>query len=133
MSTATGTIKSNMAGTTAGRRRNNAHSEALTRSRVFYFVLIIGLLGIMIVLMSAYSANLRRVNNELESENAYIQAEIDSLESKIGDATNISKIEKIATEELGMVHPSSENCIALEDTEFEDTNLAATIKDEAYD
>ena len=114
---------SNRPGTTASQRK----------SRAFVIVLLGGLFCLMIVLMSATAANLRRLNNDLEAENAYLQAEIDSLETKIGTATNINRIEDIAVNELGMVHPSTENCISMTDDKIENTNLAVTIKREAYD
>lgn len=107
--------------------------EIIRRSHAFCLVVAAGLLVIAVVFMSAFAADLRRVNNELIAENEYIRAEIDSLNIKIGDACSVSKIERIATEELGMVHPDSDNCVALGEERVKDTDLAATIKDEAYD
>lgn len=110
--------------------RNN--SEAVRRSRALGWVIAVGMVFLVMVLMAAYSANLNRVNNELKSENQYLQAEVDSLNHKIGDATNIDKVETMATEELGMVHSDSQNCVTVGDSKSENTNLAATIKEEAY-
>lgn len=107
--------------------------ETVRRSQMLYRVMLVGLFVLLIVFMSAFAADLRRVNNELQISNGYLQAEIDSLENQIGDAASINRIESIATKELGMVHPDSENCIALGSDKNTDTNLAATIKDEAYD
>ena len=67
-------------------------------------------------------------------KNEYIQAEIDSLNTKINDASNINKIEKTATEKYGMVHSESQNCITVGDSKSSGkTNLASAIKDEAYE
>ena len=127
------TIKVNMmAGRGVGKRTAKS-SEVVRRSHALKLVLLAGLACLVLVLMSAYAANLRRLNDDLSSQNAYLQAEIDSLEIKIGNSTNVNKIESIATKELGMIHPTSDNCIAIGDEKTESTNLAATIKDEAYD
>ena len=44
----------------------------------------------------------------------------------------MDQIEKVATEQYGMVHPDSQNCIAIGDQKNTNSDLAATIKDEAY-
>ena len=66
-------------------------------------------------------------------ENAFIQAEIDSLNSQIVEATKVTELERKATEEYGMVYPAPENCIRLGDDDSGETEeLAASIRSEAY-
>ena len=90
------------------------------------------LLCFAVVMMSASAANLRMKNDKLQKENEYMQAEIDSLNKEIRSTTSIDKIEELAVGKLGMVHPDSENCITIEGNAGNTSNLAATIKDEAY-
>ena len=132
MSTAVGVLRQRAAVGTAATKKEKS-PETIRRHQAFYLVLLVGILGLAIVFMAAASANLRRLNNDLEAENAYIQAEIDSLEIKIGNASNINRIEKVATEKYGMVRADDESCISLGSEKTETTNLAATIKQEAYD
>ena len=113
---------------------SNRNAKAKQNSKILACVLLVGVLCLSVVVMSAFAANLNRKNNELQKKNDYIQAEIDSLNTKINDASNINKIEKTATEKYGMVHSESQNCITVGDSKSSGkTNLASAIKDEAYE
>jgi hypothetical protein len=68
----------------------------------------------------------------LIEENAYIQAEIDSLSSQIVEETKITKIEEVATTQFGMVYPTPDNCVKLSDEDTGEQGLAASIRSEAY-
>lgn len=117
---------------TAGNSKRSARAKQ--NSRMFVGVIIAGIMCLMIVVMSAFAANLNQENNQLQKKNDYIQAEVDSLNTKINDASNINKIEKTATEKYGMVHSESQNCITIGDSKSSSkTNLASAIKDEAYE
>lgn len=86
----------------------------------------------MIVSLNAYAATLQCANNKLQSENEYLQAEIDAMENQIVEQTKVTRIEKIATGKYGMVYPTADNCITIDGEEQTGENLAATIKAEAY-
>ena len=91
------------------------------------------LLGIFVLVgMRAYCAYMQHVNNELIKENAYIQAEIDSLNSSLSEEINVTRIEEVAVDKYGMVFPTAENCINLGTTEDKDESLAQIIRSEAY-
>ena len=136
MTTAAG-VANQVSGQSVVRRRQNTklkmRADAIQRSKALLLVLAAFALCLAIVFMSAFAANLKRENNQLQSSNEYLQAEIDSLKNQIGDSTNISKIETEATGTLGMVHPDSQNCITISKSKTTKTDLAATIKEEAYD
>lgn len=135
-------VATNVAGTMNGgarvERRSsssiNRRTRAKQNSRMLAIVIIAGIMCLMMVVMSAFAANLNQENNQLQKKNDYIQAEVDSLNTKINDASNINKIEKTATEKFGMVHSESQNCITIGDSKSSSkTNLASAIKDEAYE
>ena len=135
-------VATNVAGTMNGgvrvERRSSSNINRSTRakqnSRMLAIVIIAGIMCLMMVVMSAFAANLNQENNQLQKKNDYIQAEVDSLNTKINDASNINKIEKTATEKYGMVHSESQNCITIRDSKSSSkTNLASAIKDEAYE
>lgn len=90
------------------------------------------LILLSIVFMAAYSADLQQKNNTLTSENEMLQAEIDSLNEQINDATSIDKVEKIATEKYGMKPQSAKNYVTIKDNSQKTENLADVIKKEAY-
>ena len=97
-------VATNVAGTMNGgvrvERRSSSNINRSTRakqnSRMLAIVIIAGIMCLMMVVMSAFAANLNQENNQLQKKNDYIQAEVDSLNTKINDASNINKIEKTA-------------------------------------
>ena len=96
-------------------------------------ILTIVMIGIFVLVgMRSYGAIIQHENNILERENAYLQAEIDSLQSQIVDETRVTRIEKVATQQYGMVYPSAKNVVKLVNAESEVNNLAAAIRSEAY-
>ena len=98
-------------------------------------LLAVFMLGVFVLIgMRSYAAIIQHENNVLAEENAYIQAEIDSLNSQIVEETKVTRIEKVATEDYGMVYPTPENCIRLGDGDDDesDKGLADAIRNEAY-
>lgn len=93
-------------------------------------VIIIGVF--VLVGMRSYAAIIQHENNVLTQQNEYLQAEIDSLSSRITEETNVTKLENIATQKYGMVYPSAENTVVLSSNKAENRNLASVIRSEAY-
>lgn len=134
MATSAGAMNSSVGVVRKTKVTSNRNAKAKQNSKILACVLLVGVLCLSVVVMSAFAANLNRKNNELQKKNDYIQAEIDSLNTKINDASNINNIEKTATEKYGMVHSESQNCITVGDSKSSGkTNLASAIKDEAYE
>ena len=96
-------------------------------------ILAVVMIGIFVLVgMRSYAAIIQHENNILVRENEYLQAEIDSLQSQIIDETRVTRIEKVATQQFGMVYPSADNVVKLGNVESEVKNLAASIRSEAY-
>lgn len=102
------------------------------KKRILIGAVIIGLICIIMVVVTAYAAELRVENNGLISENEAVQGEIDTLNIKIKSANNIEHIEKVATQKLGMVYPSEGECVYLKDSDAPEGNFAMVIKEQAY-
>ena len=64
------------------------------KKRILTGTVIVGLICIIIVVLTAYSAELRCENNELIDSNEALQGEIDTLNVEIKSANNIEHIEK---------------------------------------
>ncbi len=119
--------------TTAGTRKKTRVQVASAQYKMAIKYIISGALILLsIVFMAAYSADLQQKNNTLTSENEMLQAEIDSLNEQINDATSIDKVEKIATEKYGMKPQSAKNYVTIKDNSQKTENLADVIKKEAY-
>lgn len=129
MTTAQGAIG---AGAQSVRRQTREQNNIAKYKSSFILIVLLSVILLAMVSMAAFSANLQAKNNDLKQANSNLQAEIDSLNTQIGDATNIERIEKVATKEYGMVQPDADNYIAVSEEVAVDQDLAATIKDEAY-
>lgn len=113
------------------RVRTRTRSKRASRNMVRTAIALIAAVFILVGL-SAYAASIQHENNVLAQQNAYLQAEIDSLNSQIIEKTKVTRVEEIATKEYGMVYPTSANCIIIDESEESSTNLAASIRAEAY-
>lgn len=112
---------------TGVRVRSKRASRNMIRTAIAMIAAVFILVG-----LSAYAASIQHANNVLIEENAYLQAEIDSLNSRIVEETKVTRVEEIATKEYGMVYPTSANCIIINESEESSTNLAASIRSNAY-
>jgi cell division protein FtsB len=117
----------------AGRVRTITRTRSRRASRNMLLTALAVITAVFLLVgLSAYAASIQHANNVLAQENAYLQAEIDSLNSQIVEETKVTKVEEIATEEYGMVYPTSANCIVIDESEKSEGGLAAEIKHEAY-
>jgi cell division protein FtsL len=111
----------------AARTRSRRASRNMILTMVALMAAVFVLVG-----LSAYAASIQHANNVLTQENAYLQAEIDSLNSQIVEQTKVTRVEEVATKKYGMVYPTSDNCIVINENEESSSSLAATIRSEAY-
>ena len=96
------------------------------------FVLLIGILCVCVIVSIAYSAGVKYEMNTIAKENAQLQGEIENLNVQIKNATNIRTIEDKATNELGMVYPTSDQFVFLARHEKPQGDFAMLIKEHAY-
>lgn len=95
-------------------------------------VVAIGVILVGLVIVNAHTASLQYTVNQLESQNAILQSEVDMLEVKIGSHTSINQLEEYATANLAMHYPDSTECIHLANVDLPGESLANTIKQKAY-
>lgn len=102
------------------------------KKRILSGTVLIGIICIIMVVVTAYAAELRVENNQLLADNQAIQGEIDTLNVKIKSANNIEHIEKVATKRLGMVYPSEGECVYVSEDDSPAENFAMVIREKAY-
>ena len=119
---------------TKASSKRKAFAGLSKEAKILIKCVAVGLAFIFVLVgFQAHIASLQYENNTLANDNAYIQAEIDSLESQIVEETKVTSIEKTATEKYGMVYPTAENCITIkQDKPVANNNLASKIKKRAY-
>ena len=122
-----GNVNSTVVRTLPVRTRSRRASRNMILTMVALMAAVFVLVG-----LSAYAASIQHANNVLTQENAYLQAEIDSLNSQIVEQTKVTRVEEVATKKYGMVYPTSDNCIVINENEESSTSLAASIRSEAY-
>ena len=106
--------------------------NTLDKKRILLSAVMVGIVCILMVVFTAYSAELRCENNLLISENEALQGEIDTLNVKIKSANNIDHIEEVATGKLGMVYPGEGECVYVSNEDAPEGNFAMIIKEQAY-
>ncbi|MBR3785285.1 MAG: cell division protein FtsL [Firmicutes bacterium] len=104
----------------------------MDKKRILTSAIMIGIICILMVVFTAYSAELRCENNELMSANEALQGEIDTLNVKIKSANNIDHIESVATGKLGMIYPGEGQCVYVSNEDAPEGNFAMVIKEQAY-
>lgn len=98
----------------------------------FSIVLAIGAAMIVLIIITAYAANLRYDINSMIKENQALTGEIENLQVKLCSANNVDYIEDKATGELKMIYPKDKNMIFVSADDIQDYGFADIIKDKAY-
>jgi Cell division protein len=106
--------------------------NASQKRKILFATVVTGLVCILIVLLAAYSAELRCENNDYIKQNDALQGEIETLNVQIKTANNIEHIEYVATTKLGMVYPTEGECVYVTPDDAPDQNFASTIREQAY-
>lgn len=102
------------------------------RKRILLGIVLAGILCIVMVVLTALSAELKQENNRLSSENKALKGEVDTLSVKIKTANNVAHIEDVAMNELGMIYPEEDQCVYITSKDAPKKNFAAVIRQEAY-
>jgi len=95
-------------------------------------ILIAGALCVCLIISAAYAANVNYKINTISKENSELSGEIENLNVKIKNATNIRTVEKIAENELGMIYPSSEQFVFLAHHEKPKGDFAMLLIEHAF-
>ena len=110
-------------------------SESLTpgdKIKVILLLLFIGVLCVCLIISTAYTAGVKFEINSIIKESAMLQGEIENLNVKIKNATNIRTIEEKAINELGMIQPLPEHFVFLNNNIKPQGDFAMLLKDQAY-
>lgn len=102
------------------------------KRKMISLILAAGIVCILLVVMTAYSAQLRCDNNALMDDNDSLQGQIDTLCVKIKTNNNVEYIEKVAINKLGMKYPEADEYVYVTEKDKPKSNFALAIKKEAY-
>lgn len=99
---------------------------------ILFLTIIVGIVGISLILATAYSANIKYNINTMIKENTVIQGEIENLNVKIKTGTNLEIVEQRAKAELGMVPASAEQFVFIDEDAEPVKDFALALKERAY-
>ncbi|MCB6992196.1 cell division protein FtsL [bacterium 210820-DFI.6.37] len=105
---------------------------AKDKMRLMLLTVVVGILCIGLIITTAFAASIKYDTNQLVKANNTLEAEIENLNVKIYSSNNIEAIEEKASEELGMVYPSSKQIVYLTEEEKPDKGFADTLRKQAY-
>ena len=118
------------------RRRRSAKKPAISagegKKAALSLVMIAGIAMIMLIIITAYSANLQYNINSMLKENRALAGEIENLQVKVYSANNIEYVESKATGELGMVYPSESSKVYITDDDIPEEGFADMLREKAY-
>jgi cell division protein FtsL len=106
--------------------------DAKDKSRLMALTVFVGLICICLIVMAAYSAQIKYNINGVLAQSDKLQGEIDNLSVQINSASNITSIEDKAKTRLGMVYPTSDQITYIETEKETITGFAQTLKQIAY-
>ncbi|MDR2133428.1 MAG: hypothetical protein LBP30_08860 [Clostridiales Family XIII bacterium] len=115
----------------AREKRKDAIS-AWDKGGMLTLLLLAGLLGIGMVIASAWMTSIKYEINQITAAVEETCAEIEKLTVKIEKSTGINVIELRAINELGMIYPSAEQVVYIEDEPPPMNDFAQYIKENAY-
>lgn len=118
------------------RRRRSAKKPAISagegKKAALSLVMIAGIAMIMLIIITAYSANLQYNINSMLKENRALAGEIENLQVKVYSANNIEYVESKATGELGMVYPSESSKVYITNDDIPEQGFADMLREKAY-
>ena len=118
------------------RRRRSAKKPAISagegKKAALSIVMIAGVAMIMLIIITAYSANLQYNINSMLKENRALAGEIENLQVKVYSANNIEYVESKATGELGMVYPSESSKVYITNDDIPEEGFADMLREKAY-
>jgi cell division protein FtsL len=106
--------------------------DAKDKGRLMALTVFVGLICICLIVMAAYSAQVKYNINGVLAQSDKLQGEIDNLSVQINSASNITSIENKAETRLGMVYPTSDQITYIETGKETITGFAQTLKQIAY-
>ena len=114
------------------KTRKIAVPFGIGRKAAFFAVLAAGVAMIMLIIITAYSANIRFDINKTIRENNEIMGEIENLQVKIYAANNVNYIESKAKSKLNMVSPKEKNRVYIAADDMPEKGFADMLKEKAY-
>ncbi len=117
----------------AARRRHRTGLTARDRKNILVMLIVAGILGIIIIITTAFAATINYQNNQLRNDITALEGDVEALEIDIQSTNNIANIEKRASGDLGMKYAEGGSYVVISSGGGKaDDGFAAKLKAVAY-
>ncbi len=102
------------------------------KKMAFSAVVAAGVIMIMLIIVTAYAANIRYDINSMIKENNMLMGEIENLQAQMYTTNNINYVENKATSELGMAYPETGSKVYITMDDVPEKGFSDVLKEKAY-
>ena len=102
------------------------------KKMAFSAVVAAGVIMIMLIIVTAYAANIRYDINSMIKENNPLMGEIENLQAQMYTTNNINYVENKATSELGMAYPETGSKVYITMDDVPEKGFSDVLKEKAY-
>lgn len=102
------------------------------KKMAFSAVVAAGVIMIMLIIVTAYAANIRYDINSMIKENNTLMGEIENLQAQMYTTNNINYVENKATNELGMAYPETGSKVYITMDDVPEKGFSDVLKEKAY-
>ncbi|NLK71573.1 MAG: hypothetical protein GX285_00965 [Clostridiales bacterium] len=104
---------------------------AAEKAKLLFLLIGLGTMCIVMIMASAYTSQIKYNINVVSKNINVLEGEIENIVVEIEKESKIVFIEEKAINQLGMIYPSGEQIVFLENP-IKQTNFAAAMREEAY-
>lgn len=101
--------------------------------RLLLLLVVLGIMGIGLIITAAYSTQVKLDTNRIIAQAEDVQGEIDNLNLEIKKSGNISFVEEVAINRLGMIYPEFSQIAFLNANENDGPEFAAVLRQIAFE
>lgn len=102
------------------------------KKMAFSAVMAAGIAMILLIIVTAYAANIRYDINSMIKENNAIEGEIENLQAQMYTTNNINYVENKAVSELGMTYPETGSKVYITMDDVPEKGFSDVLKEKAY-
>ena len=102
------------------------------KKMAFSAVVAAGVIMIMLIIVTAYAANIRYDINSMIKENNTLMGEIENLQAQMYTTNNVNYVENKATSELGMAYPETGSKVYITMDDVPEKGFSDVLKEKAY-
>ena len=102
------------------------------KKMAFSAVVAAGVIMIILIIVTAYAANIRYDINSMIKENNTLMGEIENLQAQMYTTNNINYVENKATSELGMAYPETGSKVYITMDDVPEKGFSDVLKEKAY-